>query len=166
MNCEHSKVEILLLKLCIRGQNVIHHIIHAASSWMTSRQTSRCTSGFASQSSHKLKVHIRPPWELWEISRKESGKLLPCPPKHYFSNWPRSVLAAQKRDPTASKADEGARYHKVVPFTNVWPWNNCQRNRFIRSQTLILLQTLLKVIMITCSDVELIKWFLSSYFLV
>ena len=135
---------------CIRGQNVIHHIIHvhSASSCMTSRQTSRGKSGLTSQSSQK--VNMRPSWELWEISTKESGKLLPCPPKHYFSNWPRSALAAQKRDPTASKADKGDTIKLCsMPITTItWPWNNCQRNRLVRSCTLILMQTLLKVIIV------------------
>ena len=46
------------------------------------------------------------------------------------------------------------RYHKVVLNADHYhhmalAWDNCQRNKFIRSWTLILMQTLLKVIIIT-----------------
>ena len=63
------------------------------------------------------KYFSRPSWELWEVSRKESGKLLPCPPKHYSFQLTQTCSCRPEERSYCFQSWQG-RYHKVVLDAN------------------------------------------------
>ena len=148
MNCKHSNMEILQAPEWHQGRlQEVHLVLQVSPHW-------RFTSD--------------PPESREKYQEKNQVSCYLAHQNIILSNWPRSALATQKRDPIASKADKGdtIKFCSMPITTIAWPWNNCQRNGLIKSWTLILMQTLLKAIIITCSDAELIKWLRSFYFLV